>query len=130
MDAPSAFFTSGIGGRGTTWRPAAPRSWRGLERLAQPSVHGTIERDGIVGDTQVPSPVDDAIVSGEQFGGERQRVADAEAELRVKLAHESELKERGVRNAPRNAAPFEDDSRYVVVREEVVGPFGWGSDRK
>ena len=45
-------------------------------------------------------------MSGEQFGGERQGVADAEAELSVELAHEGEVKERGVRNAPRDATAF------------------------
>jgi hypothetical protein len=82
-----------------------------------------LEGDGIVGDTQVPSPVDDVIMSGDQFGGERQGVADAEVELRVELTHEGEVQESGVRNAPRDATAFEDDSRDVVVREKIVSPF-------
>ena len=66
----------------------------------------------------------------EQFASERQRVADAEAELDMQLANEGEVQKAGVGDTAWNTTLRGYHSRDAMLGKEVVGPLCRGVDGK
>jgi hypothetical protein len=89
-----------------------------------------LERGAIQCDTQVPTLVDSLTANGEQAGCERQRVTYAQSELHMELAGKGQMNERRMRDATGDTASCEDDTRNLVVREDVVDPLWCGINRK
>jgi hypothetical protein len=74
--------------------------------------------------------MDSAFAAGEQLGGQTERVAHAHSEIDMEITREREMEQRRMWDAAGDAASSEDDIRDVVVRQDVVDPFSWCSDRK
>jgi hypothetical protein len=59
-----------------------------------------------------------------------ERITDAQAELRVQLAHEREPDQGCMGDSPGDAAPLHHDVWNGVLGEEIIRPFGRSVDRK
>jgi hypothetical protein len=94
------------------------------------SAERPFERRSIEGDTQVPSPGDNAVVGGEKLGSQCKRVADADAQGDVQLPGERQPDEREVGNSSSDPSAIRADFREGKMGEQVVEPLVWCVDYK
>ena len=79
---------------------------------------------------QVPSPGDSAVIGGQKFGGQRERVPDADAQGEVQLPSERQPKERDVRNSSSHPSAVRGDFGEREVGKQVVKPLVRSVDDK